>query len=85
MTTEGVWPDYPVLTCTKCHAEQPDLDGFGFMYCPECKLCTHSSRTDGKCDFCGHEAENFNCACGSTTRRHSCAIFPPFPSWGHRP
>jgi hypothetical protein len=45
--------DYPEITCPKCGHEFPDMDGFGFLFCPACKHCKHPSRTDGVCGLCG--------------------------------
>jgi len=45
--------------CPKCGAWVPDFDGFGVLYHPECGYCAHSSITDGVCQFCGHETEDF--------------------------
>lgn len=42
-----------VIRCPKCKVEQIDYDGFGFVYCESCKLCTHPSRTGGVCMICG--------------------------------
>jgi hypothetical protein len=42
-----------IVRCSKCKAEQNDLDGFGVLYCEHCKYCAHASSTDGKCDLCG--------------------------------
>lgn len=46
------------LTCPKCGDEQEDLDGFGFIACDKCGLCTHVSFSGpcGQeliCDLCG--------------------------------
>ena len=47
-----------MMSCPKCGAEQEDCDGFGVLYCQNCKYCTHSSQDgDGKgnweCGLCG--------------------------------
>lgn len=46
------------IECPRCGAVQSDFDGFGFMFCEVCRLCTHSSQDgDGKgnwvCGLCG--------------------------------
>lgn len=47
-----------IVVCPKCSAEQEDFDGFGVMYCENCRYCKHPSRDgDGKggwvCGICG--------------------------------
>jgi hypothetical protein len=44
---------YPPVVCPGCGASWPDLDGLGFVACPNCGLCTHPSRTGGVCGLCG--------------------------------
>jgi ribosomal protein L37AE/L43A len=46
------------IECPMCGAEQEDHDGFGVLFCPACKYCTHpSSDGDGNgnwvCGICG--------------------------------
>jgi hypothetical protein len=46
--------DSPEMSeCPKCHALQEDWDGFGVLYCPNCKFCTHSCINGGVCGLCG--------------------------------
>lgn len=40
------------MECPKCHAKYSDHDGFGVIYCPKCKYCTHASITGEVCGFC---------------------------------
>lgn len=48
--------DMPKAVCPKCGAEQNDFDGFGIVYCPACKFCTHPSRDGDVCGICGDRA-----------------------------
>jgi hypothetical protein len=41
------------MACPSCGTVQPDLDGFGVLYCPACRFCQHASRSNDICDFCG--------------------------------
>lgn len=41
-----------IVVCPKCGAEQEDLDGFGVLFCPACRYCTHASVTGNVCGFC---------------------------------
>lgn len=50
--------EYPPMRCPKCHDEQPDMDGFGFLACTQCGHCTHPSSTDGICGICGKQDED---------------------------
>ena len=43
------------MYCPKCNAEYNDFDGFGVLYCPKCRFCTHASVTGGICSFCKKE------------------------------
>lgn len=47
--------EQPKMNCPNCGAEYDDFDGFGVLFCPECRYCQHASVTDGKCDYCGKE------------------------------
>jgi len=51
----GMLCEVPIATCPKCKVEQPDLDGFGVLYCEACGYCLHPTMTDRKCDLCGNE------------------------------
>ena len=53
------WNDVPDSQCPKCKAWLPDYDGFGVLRHPECGYCSHASITDGVCQFCGKEMEDF--------------------------
>lgn len=41
------------VRCPKCERRHEDHDGFGVLFCNWCGYCTHSSITNGACDFCG--------------------------------
>jgi hypothetical protein len=51
--------DQPTMTCPRCGAEHPDFDGFGMLahvkpaFPDGCGYCTHPSRDDGVCGYCG--------------------------------
>lgn len=47
MDTESV---RVMVECPKCHAEQEDFDGFGFIYCQRCQHCTHPSAEGDELD-----------------------------------
>ena len=49
----GMLCTVPTAECRKCHAEQPDLDGFGVLYCEACGYCMHPTCSEGKCELCG--------------------------------
>jgi hypothetical protein len=49
------------VTCPNCQFEMIDADGFGFVHCERCKLCTHPSRSGPPggpmvCTICGDVA-----------------------------
>jgi hypothetical protein len=41
------------MACPSCGAVQPDLDGFGVLFCPACGYCQHASVSGDICGFCG--------------------------------
>jgi rubrerythrin len=49
--------DYPSVECPSCRASAPDMDGFGFLRCPNCGHCTHPSLAGDKCTLCGAASE----------------------------
>lgn len=51
--------DTPESMCPRCHAWQPDLDGFGVLKCDHCDYCQHPSTTPRPaggwvCDLCSY-------------------------------
>jgi ribosomal protein L37AE/L43A len=54
--TQEELDEYPTVVCPNCDREQPDMDGFGFLFCEHCGHCKHPSKSiaDGKwiCDLC---------------------------------
>jgi hypothetical protein len=52
---------YPMVECPKCHKEQVDMDGFGFIACiPGCGYCKHVS---------AYKADDGHWYCGLCTER----------------
>ena len=43
----------PISYCPRCDKGQPDMDGFGVVYCAQCGFCEHVSYTADICDTCG--------------------------------